>query len=284
MRLGQISWNGAATAAAFEGSQARPIPDHSLYDLVWRAEQEGRSLNALASRLASPTPLAALPLIPIHPPEVWGCGCTYEASAAFRDAEHGTPQGFYAQVYRNDRPEIFFKGPARVCVGPDEPIGIRPDSEFTAPEPELAVLLGSRGRVLGYTLANDVSAWDIERQNPLYLTQSKIYRGACAFGPVLVTADELSDLRALRMTCQIERGGRTLFSGAVGLDKLNRNIGTLIEYLLRSNPVPAGTLLLTGTGIIVPQEAALAPGDMVTIAVREIGELRNPAAVLLDGT
>jgi 2-dehydro-3-deoxy-D-arabinonate dehydratase len=222
-------------------------------------------------------------LIPIHRPDVWGCGCTCESSAAFRDAEHGTWEGFYAHVYRDARPEVFFKGTARVWFGPGEAIGIRWDSQFAAPEPELAVLLGSRGKVLGYTLANDVSAWDIERQNPLYLTQSKIYKGAWAFGPVFVTPDELGDVRALRMTCQIVRDGRTLFSETVGINKLNRTIETLIEYLLRCNPAPAGTLLLTGTGIIAPQEAALAPGDIVTIAIPQIGELRNPVAALSSG-
>jgi 2-dehydro-3-deoxy-D-arabinonate dehydratase len=281
MRLGQITWNGAATAAIFEGAQARPVPGSTLYDLLCRAERDGKPLDALANDLASKTSLGAPPLMPIHPPEVWGCGCTYESSAAFRDAEHGTREGFYAHVYRDARPEVFFKGTARVCVGPGEAIGIRSDSQFTAPEPELAVLLGSRGRIVGYTLANDVSAWDIERQNPLYLTQSKIYKGACAFGPVFVTPDELGDIRALRMTCKIERGGRTLFSEAVGINKLNRKIETLVEYLLRCNPAPAGTVLLTGTGIIAPQEAALAPGDIVTIVIPEIGELRNPAAVCL---
>jgi 2-dehydro-3-deoxy-D-arabinonate dehydratase len=281
MRLGQIKWNGAVTAAIFEGAQARPIPDHSLYDLLCRAERDGKPLDTLANELASKAPVVAPPLMPIHPPEVWGCGCTYESSASFRDTEHGTREGFYAHVYRDARPEVFFKGTARVCVGPGEAIGIRSDSQFTAPEPELAVLLGSGGRVLGYTLANDVSAWDIERQNPLYLTQSKIYQGACAFGPVFVTPDELGDIRTLRMTCKIERGGRTLFSEAVGINKLNRTIETLIEYLLRCNPAPAGTVLLTGTGIIATQEAALAPGDIVTIAIPEIGELRNPAAVCL---
>lgn len=277
MRIGQISWNGVVTAAVFHEAQARPIPGHTLYDLLGRAEREGKSLNALATDLASGTSVTAQPVIPILPPEVWGCGCTYESSAAFRDAEHGTREGFYAHVYRSERPEVFFKGTARVCVGPGEPIGIRSDSQFTAPEPELAVLLGSRGRILGYTLANDVSAWDIERENPLFLTQSKIFQGACAFGPVFVSPDELGDLRALSMTCRIERGSRTLFSGEVGINKLGRTIETLVEYLLRCNPAPAGTLLLTGTGIIAPQEAALAPGDIVTITVPGIGELRNPA-------
>jgi 2-dehydro-3-deoxy-D-arabinonate dehydratase len=280
MRLGQITWNGAVTAATFEGDQARPIPGFSLYELLLRSEQEDKPLDALVNELASKTLVTAPPLMPINPPEVWGCGCTYESSAAFRDAEHGTREGFYAHVYKDARPEVFFKGTARVCVGPGEAIGIRSDSQFTAPEPELAVLLGSLGRIVGYTLANDVSAWDIERQNPLYLTQSKIYKGACAFGPVFVTPDELGDIRALRMTCKIVRDGRTLFSETVGINKLNRTIETLIEYLLRCNPAPAGTVLLTGTGIIAPQEAALASGDIITIAIPEIGELRNPAALL----
>ena len=279
MRLGQITWNGAVTAAIFEGTQARPIPGQTLYDLLCLAEREAKSLDALVNQLASDEFVETAPLMPIYSPEVWGCGCTYESSASFRDAEHGTREGFYAHVYRDPRPEVFFKGTARVCVGPGEAIGIRSDSQFTAPEPELAVLLGSRGRIIGYTLANDVSAWDIERQNPLYLTQSKIYKGACAFGPVFVTPDELGDIRVLRMTCQIVRDGRTLFSESVGINKLGRTIETLIEYLLRCNPAPAGTLLLTGTGIIATQEAALAPGDVVTIAIPEIGELRNTAAV-----
>jgi 2-dehydro-3-deoxy-D-arabinonate dehydratase len=283
MRLGQITWNGAVTAATFEGDQARPIPGFSLYELLLRSEQEDKPLDALVNELASKTLVTAPPLMPINPPEVWGCGCTYESSAAFRDAEHGTREGFYAHVYKDARPEVFFKGTARVCVGPGEAIGIRSDSQFTAPEPELAVLLGSLGRIVGYTLANDVSAWDIERQNPLYLTQSKIYKGACAFGPVFVTPDELGDIRALRMTCKIVRDGRTLFSETVGINKLNRTIETLIEYLLRCNPAPAGTVLLTGTGIIAPQEAALASGDIITIAIPEIGELRNPAALLSNG-
>jgi 2-dehydro-3-deoxy-D-arabinonate dehydratase len=201
-------------------------------------------------------------------------------SASFRDAEHGTREGFYAQVYRGERPEIFFKGTSRVCVGPGQTIGIRSDSRFTAPEPELALILGAHGRVLGYTLANDVSAWDIERQNPLYLAQSKTYTGCCALGPIMVTADEILDPRALMMFCQITRGGVNIFSGEVSTARLGRTMEKLIEYLLRANPVPAGSVLLTGTGIIVTEEVALAPGDSVTIRVDEIGELTNVAGVV----
>jgi 2-dehydro-3-deoxy-D-arabinonate dehydratase len=277
VKLGQIKWNNAITAAIFDADGARPIHDHTVADLIVRSEKEEESLSVLAAKLASPHRERAVPLIPIHPREVWACGCTYESSASFRDAEHGTREGFYAHVYREPRPEIFFKGTARVCAGPGQPIGIRPDSRFTAPEPELAVVLGSNGSIIGYTLANDVSAWDIERENPLYLPQSKFYTGACALGPVIITADALPDPYQLAMSCTIQRGETTIFSGQVSTSALHRKIETLIEYLLRSNPVPPGSVLLTGTGIIVTEVTALVPGDVVTIRVPEIGELSNPA-------
>jgi 2-dehydro-3-deoxy-D-arabinonate dehydratase len=186
----------------------------------------------------------------------------------------------YAYVYREPRPEIFFKGTARVCVPSGQPIGIRADSRFTAPEPELAVVLGSRGRIAGYTLANDVSAWDIERENPLYLPQSKVYDSCCALGPVILTADALPDPYALDITCTIERGGQVIFTGSVSTSTLHRRLEALIAALTFANRVPLGTVLLTGTGIIVPQEAALSPGDIVRIRVPEIGELVNTAAVV----
>ncbi|HWC00470.1 MAG TPA: fumarylacetoacetate hydrolase family protein [Bryobacteraceae bacterium] len=280
MRLGQIKPNGGVIAAVFDGNSARPIPNHTLCDLIHRAEAEGIPESKLAARLASRHSDPQTPVLPVHPTEVWASGCTYEMSASFRDSEHGTREGMYAYVYREARPEIFFKGTARVCVGPGQTIGIRSDSKFTAPEPELAVVLGSKGRIVGYTLANDVSAWDIERENALYLPQSKVYTACCALGPFVVTADEIPDPYNLEMTCTITRQGETRFSGSISTAKLHRRLETLIEYLLRANQVPAGAVLLTGTGIIVPETAALAPGDVVTIRIPEIGELSNPAAIV----
>jgi 2-dehydro-3-deoxy-D-arabinonate dehydratase len=281
MHLGQIRWNNNVTAAIFEkDGMARPIPDYTMYDLIRLAEMENTALPKVANRLASTHREMAQPIIPINPREVWACGCSYQTSADFRDAEHGTREGFYAQVYRDARPEIFFKGTARFCVGPRKEIGIRSDSKFTAPEPELAVILGAKGDVIGYSIANDVSAWDIERENPLYLPQSKMYTACCSLGPVIVTADEITDPYNLQMTCTIKRGDKIIFSGATSTAKLNRKIETLIEYLLKANPVPAGSVLLTGTGIIVTEDAALAAGDTVTITVPEIGELSNPAVIV----
>lgn len=280
MLLGQVKSEGGIVAAVFEHGLARPIPAHTTVDLLRRAETQRVPLPKLANDLASRHGEDLPPLLPIHPPEVYGCGCTYEASSSFRDAEHGTREGMYAYVYREARPEIFFKGTARVCVGTGQAIGIRSDSRFTAPEPELAVVLGSRGRIAGYTLANDVSAWDIERENALYLPQSKLYEGCCALGPGIIPAEELPDPYKLEMTCTITRQGQERFSGTVSVAKLHRRIETLIEFLTRANHVPCGTVMLTGTGIIVPQEGALEPGDMVTIRVPEIGELVNHAAVV----
>ena len=282
MQLAQIKDSaGNLTAAIAENGHFRPIPGHTLASLIQEKETSGRGLADLAAELASTEAQPGEAAIPVSPSEVWACGCTYAPSAEFRDAEHGTREGFYSYVHNPDhRPAIFFKGTDRVCVGSGEPIGIRSDSTFTAPEPELAVVIDSKGTVLGYTLGNDVSAWDIERENPLYLPQSKVYTACCALGPVLVTPDEIPDPYSLDMTCAITRNGETTFEGAVSTDKLRRKIEDLVDCLLKSNPVPPATVVLTGTGIIVTQEAALAPGDVVTIEVPEIGKLVNPAALV----
>jgi 2-dehydro-3-deoxy-D-arabinonate dehydratase len=271
MRFGQIYYHGAVCAAIFEGGKARPVPGVSGLDLALNPALAAGAGDILDKWHAT---------VPLNPPEVWGCGCTYETSASFRDAEHGTREGMYAYVYREARPEVFFKGTSRVCTGPGEPIGIRCDSQFTAPEPELALVLGEDGRIAGYTLANDVSAWDIERENALYLTQSKVYDRCCALGPVVVTPDEIGDVHTLEMTCRITRGSVERFAGSVSISRLHRKLETLVEYLTRANSVPPGSVLLTGTGIIVTKESALAPGDVVTIAVAGIGELSNPAMVV----
>jgi 2-dehydro-3-deoxy-D-arabinonate dehydratase len=287
MNLGQIAMNGGIVAAIFEERHegtglrmARPIPMHSMQDLIRRSESESVPLAELAALLASRHAIPAKAAIPLCPSEVYGCGVTYERSATFRDNEHGTREGMYAAVYRGARPEIFFKGTGRVCTGPDEHIGLRADSTFTAPEPELALVLGSKGAILGYTLANDVSAWDIERENPLYLPQSKSYNACCSLGPVMVTADSIPDPYNLHMTCSITRDGASRFEGSVSTGKLNRKFEELIAYLYRSNDVPVGAVVLTGTGIIVTEEAALAAGDVVTIRIAEIGELSNTARVV----
>jgi 2-dehydro-3-deoxy-D-arabinonate dehydratase len=214
--------------------------------------------------------------MPVTPPEVWGAGVTYRRSADFR--EEGT--GIYDRVYAAARPELFFKATASRCAGPGEPIGRRRDSSFTAAEPELAVVLGRSGTILGYTLANDVSAWDIERDNPLYLPQSKIYRGCFAFGPVIVTADEIADPYALTLRCRVLRAGAEVFCGEASTGQLKRPIEEIVPFLFRSNEIRTGTVLSTGTGIIQPLELGLEEGDEVVVSCPEIGELRNTVALV----
>jgi 2-dehydro-3-deoxy-D-arabinonate dehydratase len=279
MRLGQVKHHGHLVAAIFGGGGARPIHNWSMVELIERSEAAGFPLPEFAEREAQAIEFLD-PGIAICPPEVWASGCTYETSASFRDAEHGTREGFYAHVYNAPRPEIFFKGTARHCVGHDEPIGMRRDSKFTAPEPELAVVLGAKGQILGYTLANDVSAWDIERENPLYLPQSKTYTACVSLGPAIVTPDEIPDPYGLAITCTVKRHGRTLFEGSTSTSRLNRKLETIVDYLRRANPVPAGTVLCTGTGIIVKEDAALAAGDVVAIECAAIGVLSNPVAMV----
>lgn len=219
-------------------------------------------------------------LVPLDPPEVWGAGITYRRSAEYY-AEHesghaGRVRGIYDHVYESERPELFFKATAARCAGPHAPVGLRGDSTLTAVEAELAVVVGADGAIVGYTVGNDLSAWDIERANPLFLPQSKIFRGSFAFGPVVATPATVPDPHALEIRCVIERGGRVVYEGRARTADMKRRCAELVDWLGRYNPIPPGTVLSTGTGILVPDEHALQPGDVVSITIDGIGTLRNP--------
>jgi 2-dehydro-3-deoxy-D-arabinonate dehydratase len=219
--------------------------------------------------------------LPLAPPEVWGCGVTYRKSAEFRDEETSSGRGIYDYVYSGARPEIFFKATASRCVGPRGRISIRSDSLFTAPEPELAIVVDSRGGILGYTVADDVSAWDIERENPLYLPQSKVFAGCCAIGPAIVTPDDVPDPYDLTVIGRISRGDSVIFDDRISTSRIRRRLDELVGYLLRDNPVPAGTVILTGTGVIVSAEHALIDGDIVEVEIPGLGKIRNRAMKLM---
>ena len=242
-----------------------------------RLADSSGSTHSYAELLEADEPRLTMPLFP---PQVWGCGVTYRRSAEFRDADMEGPLGIYDKVYQSDRPEIFYKGDTQHCAGPNEPIGIRVDSSFTAPEPELAYVLGYDNEIVGYTICDDVSAWDIERENPLYLPQSKIFLGCTGLGPTLVTAGELTDPYNLEITARICRNGEVIFSGSANTDQIRHPFETLTAFLIRNNPVPVGTVVSTGTGIIVTEDAALQAGDVVEIEVDEIGLLSTPVRQL----
>jgi 2-dehydro-3-deoxy-D-arabinonate dehydratase len=220
-------------------------------------------------------------LAPVEPPEVWGAGVTYERS---RDArvEESTAEDLYTLVYDAERPELFLKDAGgRRTVGPGEPIGVRSDSTWTVPEPELALVLGERGAVAGVTVANDVSSRSIEGANPLYLPQAKIFAGACAIGPALLVPDDLEQPFPIAMTVVGADGGER-YAGETSTERMRRSFAELADWLVRENPVPAGSVLLTGTGLVPPASFTLEPGDIVEIRIPGIGILRNPVAVAAD--
>jgi 2-dehydro-3-deoxy-D-arabinonate dehydratase len=237
-----------------------------------RREEPGYSYGELDR---PPDPHVPHLLLPVVAPEVWAAGVTYERSREARLAET-TTAGIYDKVYDAERPELFLKATATRCVGPNAPVGIRTDSRWTVPEAELAVVLDAGGTVLGYTIGNDMSARDIEGENPLYLPQTKIYRACCSFGPTILLTDEPAEQR-LTLWCRIERRGEEVFRGDVHTSRLRRPIAELVAYLRRANDIPAMTVLLTGTGIVPPDNFACEDGDVIEIGAAEIGVLRNRA-------
>lgn len=217
--------------------------------------------------------------LPITPAEVWGAGITYVRSKDAREIETEA-RGIYERVYTAERPEIFFKDSGHRTIGPGETLCVRSDSHWTVPEPELTVVLDSEGEVFGYTIGNDMSARDIEGANPLYLPQSKIYRGSCALGPVVTTGDEIPDPRSLRIQMRIYKEGKTLFEGSTETSRLKRSVEELVAYLLRDNQLFGWTALMTGTGIVPPDDFSLEGGETVEIEIEGIGMLRNPVMKL----
>jgi 2-dehydro-3-deoxy-D-arabinonate dehydratase len=222
--------------------------------------------------LAGTYPKARL-LAPIDPPEVWAYGFTYERGPQFSQSPV-IPRGpAYTAAIEAGRPEIFFKTTGFRVVGPNDNIGIRGDSCYTAVEAELCLILDGEGRPVLFTAGNDVSAWDIERQNPLWLAQSKTYKACCALGPVAVTRDELPD--NARITCQVVRNEKEIFSGSITIDKMHWSFEELVHYAAAFNPLPTGTVLMTGTAIIRPDAESLAEGDITHITIDGIGTLTN---------
>jgi len=215
-------------------------------------------------------------LAPIGSQEVWAAGVTYFRSRSARMAESKDAGGgdFYDRVYAAERPELFFKATPSRVAGPGAVVRIRSDAKWSVPEPELTLLINPRGQIIGYTVGNDMSSRDIEGENPLYLPQAKVYDRSCALGPcILVSNDPLPTATPIRI--EILRGGRVVFSGATTLAELKRAPADLAAYLFRENTFPFGAFLMTGTGIVPPDDFALAQGDRIRITIDPIGTLQN---------
>ena len=215
-------------------------------------------------------------LAPIGSQEVWAAGVTYFRSRSARMAESKDAGGgdFYDRVYAAERPELFFKATPSRVAGPGAVVRIRSDAKWSVPEPELTLLINPRGQIIGYTVGNDMNSRDIEGENPLYLPQAKVYDRSCALGPcILVSNDPLPTATPIRI--EILRGGRAVFSGATTLAELKRAPADLAAYLFRENTFPFGAFLMTGTGIVPPDDFALAQGDRIRITIDPIGTLQN---------
>jgi 2-dehydro-3-deoxy-D-arabinonate dehydratase len=214
-------------------------------------------------------------LAPVDRQEVWAAGVTYKRSQEARERESAGAARFYDLVYSAPRPELFFKATAGRVVGPGDRVRIRRDSRWSVPEPELALVLSPRLQVVGFTIGNDVSARDIEGENPLYLPQAKVYDRSCAIGPVITLRDSMPPPERVTIRLSIERRGQAVFEGSTRLTEMARPLEDLVSWLGRENSFPAGAILLTGTGIVPPDDFALAAGDLVTIDITGIGRLTN---------
>lgn len=225
----------------------------------------------------APTDDAPHLLAPLDAQEVWAAGVTYTRSRQARMAESEASADVYARVYDAERPELFFKATPSRVAGPHAPIAVRADSTWTVPEPELTLLLDARLAVVGYTVGNDLTARDIEAQNPLYLPQAKVFDRGAVLGPLIVPAGAL-DPYTLEIECIIRRGGDVAFQASTNTSALHRRLDDLVTYLGRHNVFPAGAYLMTGTGIVPPDDVSLKSGDEVTITISGIGTLRNVVA------
>ena len=248
----------------------------SLSDILHSSEPSGLA-NFLIDPHANPIPSEEVTfLAPIDQQEVWAAGVTYKRSQVARMEESESGATHYDKVYTADRPELFSKGGASRISGPGAPVRVRADSNWSVPEPEFTLVLNPEMEIVGYTIGNDMSARDIEGENPLYLPQAKVYRQCCGLGPSILLADEPLNLEKTEIILTIQRGGAEAFIGETNLGQLNRTLPELADWLGRENDFPSGAFLLTGTGIIPPDEFTLEDGDLVSIEVTGIGTLVNP--------
>ena len=217
---------------------------------------------------------------PISPEiELWGAGVTYLRSRDARKEESGVPD-VYQRVYEADRPELFFKSNAVRARGTNSPVGIRYDSDASVPEPEVAIYINKHREIIGYAICNDMTARTIEGENPLYLSQAKIYIGSTAIGPDITPAWLAPTPAEMKIKAKILRGAAIAWEAETSLAALNRTLEDLITYLFRCQDFPHGVILSTGTGIVPPLDIKLAAGDVVEIDVSGIGKLTNSVEVI----
>ncbi len=251
-----------------------------LTDLIERADvaEELRRLNQAG---LPEHPLHSVRLLtPVESQEVWAAGVTYLRSKEARMEESEFSASAYDRVYDAVRPEIFFKSLPDKVVSPGGAVGIRKDARWNVPEPELALVISASGKIVGFTIGNDMSSRDIEGENLLYLPQAKIYTNSCAVGPWIVVGNTEDEARQWSIQLEIGRGGETVFAGTTRAGQLKRSFDELVDYLFRSQTFPNGAVLLTGAGVVPPDSFTLEARDSVRITISGIGTLENPVAVV----
>ncbi|HKB37808.1 MAG TPA: fumarylacetoacetate hydrolase family protein [Gemmataceae bacterium] len=269
---------GAIRPATLDNGLVRLLAVPSLADVLHATDPASAAQSALDTGTA-PLPLRDVTLLaPVDRQEVWAAGVTYKRSKDERERESVGAARFYDLVYTAERPELFFKAPAWRVVGPGGRLHVRRDSRWSVPEPELALVVSPSLRIVGYTIGNDMSARDIEGENPLYLPQAKFYDHSCAAGPAITLAADMPPPEQVTIRLSIVRRGNPVFGGSTSLAAMARRLEDLVAWLGRETNFPDGVVLLTGTGIVPPEDFSLAPGDVVLIEVTGIGQLTNPIA------
>lgn len=251
------------------------LPESSI-DAIFAADSPS---DLLSTAKPLTEKLAFQPLAPLESQEVWATGVTYLRSRNARMEESREAGGAdcYDRVYEAERPELFFKAPAYRVVDPNGEVRIRRDSHWSVPEPELTLALNSQGRIIGYTIGNDMSSRDIEGENPLYLPQAKVYDGSCSIGPCIVLTEQPLD-PATEILLRVFRNDQTILDAGTAISQIKRSFDELAGYLFRETSFKTGCFLMTGTGIVPPNDFSLQPGDRIEIEITGIGILSNTVA------
>lgn len=272
--------DGGAAAGVLEDGRVRLLGgQHTLSDMLHADDPAGLARSLLTADDPGVLVESASLLAPLNAQEVWAAGVTYKRSREARERESAGAARFYDLVYNAERPELFFKAPAWRVVGPGGAVRIRRDARWSVPEPELALFLSPKLKIVGCTIGNDMSLRDIEGENPLYLPQAKFYDGSCALGPAVTLAGDLPppERAAIRLT--IMRGRAVVFDGSTTLAAMHRSFEDLASWLGRETSFPDGVVLLTGTGVVPPDDFTLAAGDVIAIEIDGVGRLVNTTAV-----
>jgi 2-dehydro-3-deoxy-D-arabinonate dehydratase len=238
-----------------------------------------KAKNKISTSPSGGSELIKAVLPPIGQQELWACGVTYLRSKVGRQEESKDSGGgdFYARVYEAERPEVFFKATAHRVVGPGDKVRIRKDSSWDVPEPELTLVVTSSGKIVGYTIGNDMSSRSIEGENPLYLPQAKTYDGCAAVGPCIYVTDQPIDINT-NIHLEIVRDNKTAYDGKIAISQMKRTPEELVSFVFRECSFPNGCLIMTGTGIVPEHDFTLQAGDVVKISIDGIGQLVNEVA------